>query len=91
MADQHDIFSRLSTSRYFSKMDLAKGFYQLKIDQESRAYTAIVTPLGLKQFTVVPFGLSISPAAFNRTIRKILQGMPQVEIFVDDILIHTQT
>lgn len=91
MADQHDIFSRLSKSRYFSKMDLAKGFYQLKLDPESRAYTAIITPLGLKQFTVVPFGLSISPAAFNRTIRQILQGIPQVEIFVDDILIHTQS
>ena len=91
MADQHDIFSRLSKSRYFSKMDLAKGFYQLKLDRESRAYTAIVTPLGLKQFTVVPFGLSISPAAFNRTIRRILQDVPQVEIFMDDILIHTQT
>ena len=91
MADQRDIFSRLSKSYFFSKMDLAKGFYQLPLDEESKPYTAVATPLGLKQFTVVPFGLSISPAVFNRTIRRILHGIAHVEIFVDDLLIHTQS
>ena len=91
MADQHDIFSRLSNSRVFSKMDLAKGFYQLPLDRESRPLTAMATPLGLKQYTVVPFGLSISPAVFNRTLRRILKSVSGVEIFMDDILVHSPT
>ena len=91
MADQHDIFARLSNSRIFSKMDLTKGFYQLPLDKESRPITAMATPLGLKQFTVVPFGLSISPAIFNRTLRRILKDVPGIEIFMDDILVHSPT
>ena len=91
MANTAEIFARLSKSRIFSKIDLAKGFYQLPLAPESRKYTALVTPLGLKQFTVVPFGLSISPAAFNRSIRHILQGIQNVEIFVDDVLVHTHS
>ena len=91
MSDQKDIFARLSSSKIFSKMDLAKGFYQLQLDAKSRPYTAMCTPLGLKQYTVVPFGLSISPAVFNRALRKILVGIKFLEIFMDDLLVHTPT
>ena len=90
MANVEQIFANLAGSKIFSKMDLSKGFYQLPLAKESRQYTALATPLGLKQFTVVPFGLSISPAAFNRNIRQILQGIPNVEVFVDDVLVHTK-
>ena len=91
MANTEAIFAKLAGSTLFSKIDLAKGFFQLPLAPESRPYTALVTPLGLKQFRVVPFGLSISPAAFNRNIRHILDGIPNIEVFVDDVLVHTKS
>ena len=91
MADQNSIFANLAHSKYFSKMDLTKGFYQLPLEASSRPITALATPIGLKQFTVLPFGLSISPAVFNKTIRRILDGISNLEIFMDDLLVHTAT
>ena len=91
MANQEDIFSRLAQSNLFSKLDLTKGFFQIPLDPSSRAYTAFATPLGLKQYRVVPFGLTTSPAVFNRVMRGILNGIQGVEVFVDDILIHSST
>ena len=91
MANQEAIFSRLAHSKFFSKLDLTKGFFQIPLDPSSRAYTAFATPLGLKQYRVVPFGLTTSPAVFNRVMREVLNGIQGVEVFVDDILIHSST
>ena len=88
MADPEVIFSKLANSVYFSKLDLTRGFFQLPLHPKSRKYTAFATPDGVKQYTVLPFGLTTSPAAFNRVMRKVLKDIENVEIFVDDILIH---
>lgn len=91
MSDQKVIFSRLSASRFFTKMDLLKGFFQIPLHPESRKITAFKTPIGLYQYRVLPFGLSTSPSVFNRAMRRVLGDIPGVEIFMDDILIHTRT
>ena len=91
MFDQVNIFSKLSQSCYFSKLDLFKGFWQIPLEESSKQYTAFSTPKGLYHFRVLPFGLSNSPAVFNRTMRSVLGDLSNVEIFVDDILIHTTT
>ncbi|ROT82642.1 putative uncharacterized protein K02A2.6-like [Penaeus vannamei] len=43
------------------------------------------------KFRVLPFGLSNSPAVFNRVMRQVLQGVKGVEAFIDDILVHSST
>lgn len=91
MCDTRSIFGRLSGSKLFSKLDLTKGFFQIPLDPESRKYTAFGTPEGLFQYTVLPFGLNNSPAVFNRMMRQVLQGIPHVEVFVDDVLVHTSS
>lgn len=37
------------------------------------------------------FGLVNSPAVFNRAMRDVLKDMEGMEVFVDDILMHTTT
>ncbi|KAG1959630.1 hypothetical protein F2P79_005884 [Pimephales promelas] len=37
--------------------------------------------------TRLPFGVSSSPAIFQRTIEGVLQGIPYVAVFLDDILV----
>lgn len=39
----------------------------------------------------MPFGLVNAPATFNRLMRKLLHGMNEVDNFIDDILISTDT
>ena len=89
MSDQRLIFTRLAKSKYFTKLDLTKGYFQIPLELRSQEITAFVTPWGLYQYRVLPFGLTNAPAVFNCVMREVFQDIPGVEIFVDDVLIHT--
>ena len=47
----------------------------------------INTSKGLFHYNRLPFGVSFAPAIFQRIIESILQGIPHVCIYLDDILI----
>ncbi|XP_072164915.1 uncharacterized protein [Diadema setosum] len=89
--DQEEIFAKLAGDRYFSKIDLTKGYWQVPLSQQAKPLTAFITHDGLYQFTTMPFGLVNAPASFSRIMRTALRGMPNVDNFIDDILIHTPT
>ena len=58
---------------------------------ETKHMTAFQTTRGLFQFKVLPFGMVNSEASFSRMMRKVLKGLQNVDNFVDDILIFTDT
>ena len=57
------------------------------LDKDSRVYVTINTYLGLYRYTRLPFGIASSPAIFQRTMDTILQGLPHVQCYIDDIII----
>lgn len=87
--DPEEIFSRLADKKFFTKIDLAKGYYQLFIAEKDRHKTAFQTPLGLMQFKRVPFGLVSAPATFARAMRELLED--SAINFFDDILVASTT
>ena len=90
MPDPEEIYVKISSSKYFTKLDLCKGYWQISMRPEHRDITSFVTPDGLYRFKVMPFGLTNAPATFNRMMRKILEGLEHTGSFLDDILIHTE-
>lgn len=52
-----DSLDLLAGAKYFSTLDLASGYWQVGLDQESQEKTAFTMPGGLYEFTVMPFGL----------------------------------
>ena len=44
-------------SKFFSKLDLASGYWQVKVDPDLREKTAFITHQGLYQFRVMHFGV----------------------------------
>ena len=82
-----DLFTSLAGGQKFTKLDLAQAYQQLVLDESSRKFTTITTHQGLYQYTRLPFGIASAPAIFQKTMDQILQGIPHVTCYIDDILI----
>ena len=57
--------------------------------REDREKTAFTCSAGSFHFLMMPFGLVNSGATFNRIMRKLLEGLDQVDSSVDDVLAYT--
>lgn len=93
MPDINELFAKLNKRKYFSKIDLAKGYWQIPMKEEDKEKTAFTTPQGQFQWTVMPFGLKNAGAVFSRMMRKLLRPLDRdaVSNFIDDIMIATYT
>ena len=91
MPRSSDIFDNLSGSNYFSTLDLKSGYWQVIIDEESREKTGFSTPDGHYQFKRMAFGLKNAPADFSRIMHIVFKKFSFVEIYLDDITIHSKT
>ena len=88
--NSEELFAKLSKDKYFTKLDLSKGYWQIPVATTDVKKTAFVTHEGHYEFLKMPFGLVNSGATLIRILRKILRGMDCVDHYVDDIIIHTQ-
>lgn len=86
-----DLLLQLRGSRYFGKLDCKSGYFQLALDEVSRKYTAVDTKEGRFQFCRLPQGVNCAPRIFQRVMRTILDGVPNVLVFIDDVVIHGAT
>jgi hypothetical protein len=91
MPNPESIFSKITGKKFVSKIDLSKGYWQVPMEEDSKPMTAFSTPTGLYQFRTMPFGLVNAPATFNRLMRKLLHGMENVDNFIDDVIVFTDT
>lgn len=88
-----DLLDQLSGQSLFTSLDLASGYHQIPIAEQSREKTAFVTPDGQFEYNRVPFGLANAPAVFQRVIHKVLNKakVGYVVIYMDDILIPSKS
>jgi hypothetical protein len=88
-----ELFDQLKGAKYFSKIDLRSGYYQLKIRASDIPKTAFVTRYGQFVFTVMSFGLTNAPAYFMNLMNKVFMDELDnfVVVFIDDILIYSKS
>ena len=85
-----EIISRLGPSKYITKLDLCKGYWQVPLSERSKQYTAFSTPLGLYQFKYLPFGLHGAPATFQRMMDRLLKGKEEYgAAYMDDLVVFS--
>ena len=88
-----DLFDQLRGARVYPKIDLRAGYHQLRVRDTDIPKTTFRTRYGHFVFTMMPFGLMSAPAAFMDLMLRVFQPYLDqfVIIFVDDILIYSQS
>nr|XP_023660672.1 uncharacterized protein K02A2.6-like [Paramormyrops kingsleyae] len=82
-----DLFEKLAGGQKFSKLDLSHAYQQVTLDEASKQYVTLNTLKGLFKVNRLPFGVSSSPAIFQRLMESLVAGMTNVAVYLDDILV----
>ena len=79
------LLENLAGKTYYSAMDLLSGFWQVPMFPDDIEKTAFITPFGLFEFVVMPFGLMNATATFQRLTDAVFAEC-HVEPYVDDLV-----
>ena len=94
LPDMTMLFNSMEGACYFGALDLKSGFWQVPLTAEASLKTAFTSPLGLFQYTRMPFGYKNAPSIFMRLVDQIITRARLrhcVAAFVDDITTHGRT
>ncbi len=74
-------------------MDMAAGFWQIKVAEEDKYKTAHAILGELYEYNVMPFELKGAPATFQRFMQKVLGKYiwDFILVYLDDIIIYSKS
>lgn len=75
-----EIWSQFAGGEKFSKIDLKCAYQQMLLDEKAQELCTI-------RYLRLPFGVSSSPAIWQRFMEQVLSGMTSICIMLDDVLI----
>ncbi len=77
----------MGQSKFVTKIDLLKGYYQIPLTKRAQEISAFITPFGLFHYLVAPFGMRNCPTTFQRVMNHLVQDLFGVSVYLDDLLI----
>ena len=90
-----DVIDQIGTSKstFFSSMDLKSGYFQIKVEEDSRHKIAFICHHGLFQFKRMVMGLSTSTATFQKLMNNVFKNLSWhiLLCYLDDVLVPSQT
>ncbi len=88
------VTAQVGGKKFYSKMDLTRGYYAIPIKKSDTYKTAWSIPgLGAYEFLRLALGLRNAPAYFCRLLTRLFRGLDHVICFIylDDILTSSDT
>ena len=82
-----ELFASLSGGRCSQSWTCRTPYLQVPLEEASQKYVTINTHRGLFVYTRLPFGIASAPSIFQRVMENLLQGIPCVCVYLDDILV----
>ena len=89
--NKDSLINSIQGCRYFSQLDYKSGFWQIRLDEDSKPWTAFSCRCGLYEWNVMPFGLKNAPQIFQRMMDKIFGKYSFILVYIDDILVFSKT
>ena len=83
-----EVLHEIGRSKFFTKVDLASGYWQCKLDDKSSFLTTFQTCFGRFRWLRLPFGLSVSAEIFQKKLLQALSGLRNTFCIADDVVIH---
>ena len=82
-----EMFAEIAGGEKFTKLDLAQAYQQVLLEEESKSFVVVNIHQGLYKYTRLPFGVASASAVFQHIMERVLQGIPRVICYLDNILI----
>lgn len=82
---------KLHGAKFFTKLDLSNAYYHLELSKESRDLTTFLAENGMYRFTRLMFGVNCAPEIFQREMCRLLDGIENLIVYIDDVLIFANT
>ncbi len=86
-----ETLARLNKAKVYIKLDIRQAFYRIYIAEDTEELTTFRTRYSLYKYRVLPFGLTNSPATYQRYINNML--FEYLDIFytayLDNILVYS--
>ena len=86
-----ETLAKITNAKFFSKLDLKSGYWQLCLDEESSYKTTFNSPCGRFRYLRLPFGLNSANEIFQKKMTEKFEGYEGVLVIFDDILVFAET
>jgi len=77
--------------KYVTKFNLLKAYWQVPLTERAKEISSFITPNGLYQYKVMPFGMRNAPTTFQQLINSMIADVPGCETYIDDVIIYSDT
>ena len=86
-----ELYNKMAGGQTFTELDLSHAYEQVELENESKEFVTINTHRGLYQYNRLPYDVASCPAMFQSIMEKMLTGIPNVAVYLDNILITCKT
>jgi len=85
-----DLVNFAMENRVFSSLDMTRGYWQAKLADQAKPYTAFITEFGVFEWNRVPMGIHKAGSHFQFCMQNIIlkdRIFKDAVVYIDDVLV----